>query len=60
MDGPMLECDEEGCRALLPLIAQWIPESTTEERKAEFETWHWGHLLCPQGHSIAKPNWGLS
>lgn len=56
----MLECDEEGCRALLPLIAQWIPESTTEERKAEFETWHWGHLLCPQGHSIAKPNWGLS
>jgi hypothetical protein len=60
MDGPMLGCDEEGCRALLPLIAQWIPDTTTEERKADVETWQWGHLLCPEGHSIARPNWSLS
>jgi len=60
MDGPMLGCGEEGCRALLPLIAQWIPETPTKERKAEVETWRWGHLQCPAGHSIAKPDWELS
>ena len=59
MDGPMLGCGEEGCKALLPLIAQWIPDTTVEERKADFETWRWGHLLCPAGHSIARPDWGL-
>jgi hypothetical protein len=60
MDGPMLECGEEGCKALLPLIAQWIPDTTTAERKADVETWRWGHLQCPEGHPIAKPNWELS
>jgi hypothetical protein len=60
MDGPMLGCVEQGCRALLPLIAQWILETPTAERKAEFETWRWGQLQCPAGHSIAKPDWELS
>jgi hypothetical protein len=60
MDGPMLGCDEEGCKALVPLIAQWSPDATKSERKAEAETWQWGHLLCPHGHSIAKPDWELS
>lgn len=60
MDGPMLGCGEEGCKALLPLIVQWIPETPTKERKAEVETWRWGHLQCPAGHSIAKPDWELS
>jgi hypothetical protein len=60
MDGPMLGCGEEGCKALLPLIAVWRPDTTKEERKVEFETWRWGHLQCPAGHSIAKPVWELS
>jgi len=60
MDGPLLGCGEEGCTALLPLIAQWIPETSAEERKADVETWCWEHLLCPAGHSIAKPDWASS
>jgi len=59
MDGPMLGCDKEGCKALVPLIAQWSPNTTTEERKADVGTWRWGHLVCPAGHSIAKPDWVL-
>ena len=57
MDGPMLGCGKEGCEALVPLIAQWNPDTTTEERKADVGTWRWGHLVCPAGHSIAKPDW---
>jgi len=57
MDGPMLGCSEEGCTALVPLFAQWSPDATTKERKADTETWHWGHLQCPAGHSIAQPVW---
>ena len=60
MDGPMLGCGEPGCNALVPLFAQWSPETTTEARKADLETWRWGHLQCPAGHSIAKPDWELS
>ncbi len=60
MDGPMLGCGAEGCNALVPLFAQWSPGATTEERKADVETWRWGRLQCPAGHSIAKPDWGLS
>lgn len=60
MDGPMLGCGEEGCNALVPLFAQWTPGATTEERKADVETWRWEHLQCPAGHSIAKPDWELS
>ena len=59
MDGPMLSCSEEGCEALVPVFAQWSPDATTTERKAEAETWQWGHLLCPHGHPIAKPVWAL-
>jgi hypothetical protein len=60
MDGPMLGCSEEGCEALVPLFAQWNPDATGRERKAEFETWQWGHLQCPHGHFITKPDWELS
>jgi len=60
MDGPMLGCGEKGCKALVPLIAQWCRDTTTAERKADFATWRWGHLLCPEGHPIAKPDWELS
>ncbi|MGA2168666.1 MAG: hypothetical protein ABSG62_10670 [Terracidiphilus sp.] len=59
MDGPMLGCGKEGCQALVPLFAQWTPGSTKEERKADVETWRWGHLQCPAGHPIAKPDWEL-
>jgi hypothetical protein len=59
MDGPMLGCDEEGCQALVPLLAQWNRDSSTKERKADTATWRWGHLLCPLGHPIAKPHWKL-
>ena len=59
MDGPFLGCGEVGCQALVQLFAQWTPNATTEERKADVESWHWGHLQCPAGHSIAKPVWEL-
>ena len=59
MDGPMLGCDTEGCEALVPLIAQWSPNATTEERKADVGTWRWKRLVCPAGHSIAEPDWKL-
>ena len=59
MDGPLLGCGEEGCQALVPLFAQWSPDATIVERKADVETWRWGHLQCPAGHSIAKPVWEL-
>jgi hypothetical protein len=59
MDGPMLGCDKEGCKALVPIIAQWNPNTTREERKADVGTWRWGYLVCPAGHSIAKPDWEL-
>jgi hypothetical protein len=60
MDGPMLGCGEEGCKALVPFFVQWSPDATTGERKVEAQTWQWGHLLCPHVHSIAKPDWELS
>ncbi len=59
MDGPMLRCDEEGCAALVPLLAQWDCNSSTRERKADTVTWRWEHLLCPLGHPIAKPHWEI-
>ena len=59
MDGPMLGCDEEGCNALVPLLAQWSIDTTTAQRKAEVGAWQWGHLQCPLGHSISKPDWTL-
>ena len=55
----MLGCDKEGCKALVPIIAQWNPNTTPEERKADVETWRWGYLVYPAGHSIAKPDWEL-
>jgi hypothetical protein len=57
MDGPLLGCDQEGCKALVPLFAQWNVDATTDERKAEVATWQWSHLQCPLGHSIIKPDW---
>jgi hypothetical protein len=59
MDGPMLRCDQEACNALVPLIAQWGPDTTKAERTGDVKTWRWGHLRCPQGHFIEKPNWDL-
>ena len=57
MDGSMLGCDEEACNALVPLLAQWNVDTTTDERKAEVATWQWRYLQCPLGHSISKPDW---
>jgi hypothetical protein len=54
-----LECEEETCEFRLPLFAYWNPASNQQERKDDMKTWRWEHLLCPEGHSIAKPDWRI-
>jgi hypothetical protein len=50
-----LECEEQACKARLPLFAQWRQTTTEQERVADIATWLWEHLQCPDGHSIVKP-----
>ena len=51
-----LGCGEEGCRSQVPLFAQWIPTTTSAERKDDIQLWQWEHLTCPEGHSIPRPS----
>lgn len=51
-----LRCDEENCKARLPIYAQWNESTTDEEREADIATWKWGSdLHCPKGHRIVAP-----
>jgi hypothetical protein len=49
-----LECEAEDCQVLLPLFAQWRPDTSEQERRADIETWVWDGLRCPQGHEIVR------
>jgi hypothetical protein len=51
----LLRCDAENCNIPLPIFAQWMPDTTVEERKADIEIWEWDDLHCPQGHGITVP-----
>ena len=51
-----LRCVEETCEIRVQLLAPWNETTTVEERKSDIDIWIWDHLLCPQGHSIRKPN----
>ena len=50
-----LQCEQEGCKVLTPLYAQWSLDTTVAEREADTEVWEWDGLQCPQGHAIRKP-----
>lgn len=51
-----LKCDEETCKARLPLIVVWDPATTREPLAANADaTFPWGDLTCPSGHPIPFP-----
>src|SRR5260370_41722999 len=44
----ILSCDARACKSRLPLLSQWSPATTAEERKAHIlGRWTAGSLICP-------------